>query len=219
MLLFFFTLAGFLFLVSLAILDSLITKKMLDKYFEKETFPPCEQSYVILYMKTTGNNNSWRRGYFNPFPANSLFQYSLKISENWGITIVEIDPKIAKPRYKFNINFGITRNGISSRLTELKILFYYTLQAKIKSLKWHSIVNINWLNIKNAIQRVVRQLCMTNRYHVTEVSLEPVLLFSGQNKYTNIRRFWKMFRHKTRVSSLQKVPKNTVSSTVANLLW
>ena len=32
-------------------------------------------------------------------------------------------------------NFGTKRSGISSRLTELKIFFYYPLQAKKNSLK------------------------------------------------------------------------------------
>ena len=73
-------------------------------------------------------------------------------------------------------------------LTELKILFYYALQANIKSLKWDSILNTSQQNIKNSIQRGVRQLCTTNRYRITEVFLEPALLFSGQNKYVNIRR-------------------------------
>ena len=53
---------------------------------------------------------------------------------------------------------------------------------------------------------------MTNHQGVTEVLLEPALLFSGQNKYTNIRRFRAIFRHKIRVSSRKKVLKNTVSS-------
>ena len=78
-------------------------------------------------------------------------------------------------------------------LTESKIRFYYALRAKIKSLKWDSILNTNRQNIKNAIQRGVRQLCTTNRYRVTEVFLEQALLFSGQNKYVNIRRFWTIF--------------------------
>ena len=34
----------------------------------------------------------------------------------------------------------------------------------------------------------------------------------GQNKYTNIRRFSTIFRHKTRIFSLQKSTKNTVLS-------
>ena len=50
-----------------------------------------------------------------------------------------------------------------------------------------------------------------SRYRVTELFLESVL-FSGQNKYTH---FLTIFRHKTRVSSLQKVPKDTILSTMA----
>ena len=39
--------------------------------------------------------------------------------------------------------------------------------------------------------------------------------FFGQNKYTNIRRFPTIFRHKTRIFSLQKVQKNEVLSKMA----
>ena len=38
---------------------------------------------------------------------------------------------------------------------------------------------------------------------------------AGQNKYTNIRQFSKIFCHKTRVFRPQKVQKNTVLSTMA----
>ena len=87
-------------------------------------------------METIGTSQFMNRILY-PFQANAIFQYSLKISENWGISIAEIDPEIAYPRYKFNItNFGIKRSVISSRLTELEILFYYALQVKINSLKW-----------------------------------------------------------------------------------
>ena len=62
------------------------------------------------------------------------------------------------------------------------------------------------------IQWGVIQLSATNCNRVTEVFLELALLFPGQIKYLNIKDFWTMFCHKTRVSSLYKVPKNTVSS-------
>ena len=39
--------------------------------------------------------------------------------------------------------------------------------------------------------------------------------FFGQNKYTNIRRFWTIFCHKIRIFSLQKVQQNTVLSKMA----
>ena len=45
--------------------------------------------------------------------------------------------------------------------------------------------------MNNAIERGVGQLCTTNRNRVMEVFLEPALLLSGQNKYTNIKGFWK----------------------------
>ena len=51
-----------------------------------------------------------------------------------------------------------------------------------------SILNTNRENIKNAIQCEVAQLSTTKCYRVTEVFLAPAVLFSGQNKYTNIRR-------------------------------
>ena len=35
--------------------------------------------------------------------------------------------------------------------------------------------------------------------------LESIVLIFGQDKYINIKRFWTMFRHKTRVFSLQKM--------------
>ena len=57
------------------------------------------------------------------------------------------------------------------------------------------------------IQRWVGQLSTTNRSWVMEVFLESIVLFFGQNKYTNTRRFWTIFRHKTRFSSLQKLQK------------
>ena len=44
--------------------------------------------------------------------------------------------------------------------------------------------------------------------------LESIMLFFRQNNYTNIRRFWTIFRHTTRVFSLQKSTKNTVFSTM-----
>ena len=40
-----------------------------------------------------------------------------------------------------------------------------------------------------------------------KVFVKSVVLFFGQNKYTNIRRFSTIFRHKTRIFSLQKVQK------------
>ena len=58
------------------------------------------------------------------------------------------------------------------------------------------------------IQQGVGKLWATNGYQIMEVFLEPALLFSGQNKYTNIRRCWTIFYHKTGVSSLLKVPNN-----------
>ena len=42
---------------------------------------------------------------------------------------------------------------------------------------------------------------------VVDVFLESIVVFFGQNKYTNIRRFWTIFRHKTRVFSPKKVQK------------
>ena len=57
----------------------------------------------------------------------------MKISKNWGNNKVEIDQAIAK--------FGNKRGGISLRLTELKILFYYVLQAKIRYL--NQLLNTN----------------------------------------------------------------------------
>lgn len=48
--------------------------------------------------------------------------------KNMGNGKIEIDPKIAYTRYKGSINnFGIKRSRLSSRLTELKIFFHYTL--------------------------------------------------------------------------------------------
>ena len=51
------------------------------------------------------------------------------------------------------------------------------------------------------------QFNTTNLSWVKEVVLKSIVLFFGQNKYTNIRRFWTIFHRKTRVFSLQKVPK------------
>ena len=39
------------------------------------------------------------------------------------------------------------------------------------------------------------------------VFVKSIVLFFGQNKYINIRRFSTMFRHKTRIFNLQKVQK------------
>ena len=41
-----------------------------------------------------------------------------------------------------------------------------------------------------------------------KVFVKSVVPFFGQNKYTNIRRFSTIFRHKTRIFSLQKVTSN-----------
>ena len=57
---------------------------------------------------------------------------------------------------------------------------------------------------KNAIERRVHKLSMTNRSGVMEVFLESIVLFDAKNKCTNIRPF-----------SLQKELKNTVLSTMA----
>ena len=43
-------------------------------------------------MKTIGTSLPMN---FNPFQVNALFQYSLKISGNWDIRVVEIDLKTA----------------------------------------------------------------------------------------------------------------------------
>ena len=42
---------------------------------------------------------------------------------------------------------------------------------------------------------------------VMKVFVKSIAPFFGQNKYTNIRRFSTIFRHKTRIFSLQKVQK------------
>ena len=42
-----------------------------------------------------------------------------------------------------------------------------------------------------------------------KVFVKSVVLFFGQNKYTNIRRFSTIFRHKIRIFCLQKVQQNT----------
>ena len=57
---------------------------------------------------------------------------------------------------------------------------------------------------KNANERRVHQLSMTNRSGVMEVFLESIVLFDVKNKCTNIRLF-----------SLQKELKNAVLSTMA----
>ena len=64
-------------------------------------------------------------------------------------------------------------------------------------------------------QRVVKSVWPTVNGRVMEVFLEPALLFSGQNKYTNTRRCLTIFRQKTRVSRLQKYQKYTFSSAMA----
>ena len=51
-------------------------------------------------------------------------------------------------------------------------------------------INANQQNIKNVIQREVGQLFTTNPYQVTEVFLEPPMLFSGQKRYTYIKWLW-----------------------------
>ena len=68
--------------------------------------------------------------------------------------------------------------------------------------------------IKKAIQRGVGQLSTTNHSWVMKVFVKSVVLFFGKNKYTNIRRFWTIFCHKTRIFSLQKAQKNTLLSKI-----
>ena len=46
---------------------------------------------------------------------------------------------------------------------------------------------------------------------VPEFFLESIVLFFGQNKYTNIRRFLTIFHHKTRFFNIQKVQKLKVA--------
>ena len=48
-----------------------------------------------------------------------------------------------------------------------------------------------------------------------KVFLKSNALFFGQNKYTNIRKCWAIFRHKTRIFSLKNVQKNIVLSKMA----
>ena len=50
---------------------------------------------------------------------------------------------------------------------------------------------------------------------VMKVFVKSIAPFFGQNKYTNIRRFSTIFRHKIRIFSLEKVQKNTVLSKMA----
>ena len=51
----FVTIVGFLLLVSLAILDPFPTYHQ-ENVGKNISFPPCEQNYVILYMKTIGTS-------------------------------------------------------------------------------------------------------------------------------------------------------------------
>ena len=69
--------------------------------------------------------------------------------------------------------------------------------------------------IKKAIQRGVGQLSTTNHSWVMKVFVKSVVLFFGKNKYADTRRFSTIFSYKTRIFSLQKVPKNTVLSKMA----
>ena len=76
---------------------------------------------------------------------------------------------------------------------KVSLILDEALQAKISSLKWECILYTKRWSVKNAIQRWVGQLSMTNNSRVTDVFLQSVLLFSGQNKYSNLGRFWKSF--------------------------
>ena len=83
----------------------------------------------------------------------------------------------------------------------------------VKSWKFWANVLFEW-PLKNVIQRGVGQLSTTNRSWVIEFFLELIVLFFGQNKYTNIGWFWIIFRHKIRVFNLRKVQKHAVFSTM-----
>ena len=60
------------------------------------------------------------------------------------------------------------------------------------------------------IQRGVGQLSTTNHSWVMKVFVKSIAPFFGQNKYTNIRRFSTIFRHKIKIFCVQKVQQNTV---------
>ena len=93
----FFTLVGFLFLVSLAILDSYPNYRLENvgkNISKKRYFLHVKKIKQFCIRKQLKHHHSWT-GYFNTLQANFIFQYSLKISENWSISIAEIDPKIA----------------------------------------------------------------------------------------------------------------------------
>ena len=66
---------------------------------------------------------------------------------------------------------------------------YYAVQANIKIYQTPS-------NRKKSLKTVKREdekLCMINRYQEMEVFLETVLLFSEQNKHTNINKMLNNF--------------------------
>ena len=112
--------------------ETIITKKMLVKIFrkryissnwiklwnsvyEKNRNMAIHEQDTISHIKSMLNFYTlWKH---QIFPSFLIF--------SGGIGIVKKDLKIAQPKYIFNINdFGIKITGISSKLTELKILFY-----------------------------------------------------------------------------------------------
>ena len=56
-----------------------------------------------------------------------------------------------------------------------------------------------------------------SKWAIMDVLLESAVVLFGQSKYPKIRWFWTIFCHKTRVFSLQKVPKKTVLSTMVTI--
>ena len=80
-----------------------------------------------------------------------------------------------------------------------------------KLFNWNESVYCTQIDIALKIwfQKVPHSFLHTTNHHswVTDVFLELIVLLFGQIKCTNIRRFLTIFRHKTRVFSLQRIQK------------
>ena len=84
-------------------------------------------------------------------------------------------------------------------LYTVQLLNIYDQRRQLHILKKDAIISRNIAFQMVNLQRGVGQLSKTNYSWVIKVFIKSVVLFFGQDKYTNIRRFWTIFCHKTRI--------------------
>ena len=97
------------------------------------------------------------------------------------------------------INSIIFTASLLLNLYTVQLLNIYDQRRQLDILKKDAIISRNIAFEMVNLQRGVGQLSKTNYSWVMKVFIKSVVMFFGQNKYTNIRRFWTIFCHKTRI--------------------